>query len=296
MNELPPPAAPRPDCPDCRGRGLRFVREGELARAVPCACIGPCPRCQDTFLVRTDAGGAQRVLRCRCRLLPDRADLFDRIGIPAHYATADFVSFSQGALKMKAAHGDDAATEKLGPFSRVYAWANAYDPTRENRGLVLTGKVGRGKTHLLVALLRHLALEKGLRTRFIEFTRLLADLRAGFDEGRSGAEVLNRLVEVPVLAIDELGKGRMTDWELSVVDELISRRYNALRCTLGTTNFPPGEPTGALPANLALGEGAARQTLGDRIGERPWSRLNEMVDFIEVGGPDVREVKRTLPL
>jgi hypothetical protein len=51
-----------------------------------------------------------------------------------------------------------------------------------------------------------------------------------------------------------------------------------------------------LPANLALGEGAARQTLGDRIGERPWSRLNEMVDFIEVGGPDVREVKRTLPL
>ena len=26
MNELPPPAAPRPDCPDCRGRGLRFVR------------------------------------------------------------------------------------------------------------------------------------------------------------------------------------------------------------------------------------------------------------------------------
>jgi len=296
MTELPPAAAPRPDCPVCQGRGLLFQREGELARAVLCGCIGPCARCQDTHIVRSAGPGGQRVLRCRCRLLPDRAEVFNRIGLPAHYAQADFQSFSNGALKMRAARGDDAASEKLGPFTRVYAWANAFDPARENRGLVLTGKVGRGKTHLLAALLRHLTLEKGVRTRFIEFTRLLADLRAGFDEGRSGADLLNALVEVPVLAIDELGKGRMTDWELSVVDELISRRYNALRCTLGTTNFSPGEPTGALPTNLALGEAAPRQTLGDRIGERPWSRLNEMVDFVEVGGPDVRELKRSLAL
>ena len=46
--------------------------------------------------------------------------------------------------------GDDA---KFKAFVEVSHWLGNFEPHRENKGLVLHGKVGRGKTHLMVALL-----------------------------------------------------------------------------------------------------------------------------------------------
>jgi len=138
---------------------------------------------------------------------------------------------------------------------------------------------------------RNLIVRHGIRARFVEFTRLLGQLKAGYSEGKSGAMVIDPLVEVPVLAIDELGKGRMTDWELTVIDEVISRRYNAMACTLGSTNFAPARATGATPVNAAAVNITA-QTLGDRVGDRVYSRLEEMCDFVELAGPDFRSIQR----
>ena len=64
-------------------------------------------------------------------------------------------------------------------------------------------------------------------------------------------EVLRPLLHVPVLAIDELGKERGTDWERSMLDELISRRFNSGLATLFATNYfleersRPGQRPGA---------------------------------------------------
>jgi hypothetical protein len=54
---------------------------------------------------------------------------------------------------------------------------------------------------------------------------------------------------------------------------------------LATTNYGPGVETGT-QANLAL-EGV-QQSLGDRVGDRTFSRLMEMVDFQSVQGDDFR--------
>ncbi len=50
-------------------------------------------------------------------------------------------------------------------------------------------------------------------------------------------EILRPLLSVPVLAIDELGKERGTEWERSMLDELISRRFNSGQSTLFATNY-----------------------------------------------------------
>ena len=288
MEDLPAAARPALDCPLCRGSGFRTVAVDERAVASPCSCIPSCLRCHDTgrVVVRTEQG--VRTGRCRCQLVPDRVGLFNYAQIPGRYASADFVSFSEGAT---AIGKGQAQNPKFEAFLQVMTWSKGFDPKQENRGFVLHGLVGRGKTHLLIATLRDLALSHGVRVRFVEFSRLLGLLRQGFEQGRSGANIMQELVAVPVLGIDELGKGRLTDWELSVIDELISRRYNAMKCTLGTTNFRPGTVTGAMPANLASAS-AGLQSLGDRVGERVYSRLREMGDFIEVGGHDYREFKR----
>ncbi len=281
-----PPPQPDPACPRCGGEGVVPGAEGEHARLELCGCIPPCPRCGGTgrvFVQRED--GTTVAGRCACQRLPDRVAIFNRAGIPARFNRATLVSFARGAGMI----GDG---DKIAAFQAAAAWLKSFDPARENRGLVLHGLVGRGKTHLLVAVARSLILDRGVRVRFIEFTRLLGLLREGYGAGRSDAVLLNELAAVPVLAIDELGKGRMTDWELSVIDDIVSRRYNSFGCLLGTSNFRPAPPSGAPVPELASAA-IQRQTLGDRLGERTWSRLGEMCDFVEVGGVDYRVVGRS---
>jgi DNA replication protein DnaC len=146
-------------------------------------------------------------------------------------------------------------------------------------------------------MLRELVFRYGVSARFVEFSHLLADLKSGFDSGRGAAELIDPLVAVDVLAIDELGKGRNTEFEGTVLDELVSRRYNAMKPILATTNYSANPPSGRAVVNAAeVAVGVAPPpTLADRVGERIWSRLRETCDFVEVKGDDYRERRRGRP-
>ena len=108
-------------------------------------------------------------------------------------------------------------------------------------------------------------------------------------EGCDGVDACNRPLfrHIGDERSHELGKGRLSDWELTIIDEVVSRRYNAMGCTLATTNYGPGSPTGAAPPNLSTTQNSG-QTLGDRVGDRVYSRLLQLVDFVEDAGRDYR--------
>src|SRR5690606_10783657 len=123
-------------------------------------------------------------------------------------------------------------------------------------------------------------LDKAIGCGFVEFTHLLGELRRLYSEGRSETEILAPLAAIPVLAIDELGKGRSNDFELRIIDELVSRRYNDTAVsTFFTSNYAPG---GQRPDTTV-------ESLADRIGERVESRLYEMCEFIPLTGNDYRQ-------
>jgi len=88
-----------------------------------------------------------------------------------------------------------------------------------------------------------------------------------------------------VLAIDELGKGRNTEFEGTVLDELVSRRYNAGRTILATTNYTPGVSQGIATPEFATGK---RPALIDRVGDRVYSRLVEMCSMVQIEGEEYR--------
>ncbi|MEZ4321192.1 MAG: ATP-binding protein [Myxococcota bacterium] len=267
-----------PDCPHCGGLGAVVVRDGELALARPCSCVGVCPVCRDTHWVKSGEGPMARRARCGCTALDRRIERFARAHIPARHHASTRASFKPTEARQTAA------------LAGVSAWLDAYRPGEENRGLVLHGDVGRGKTHLMVAMLRELVFRYGVAVRFVEFTHLLADLKSGFDAGQGPARLMEPLVKVDVLAIDELGKGRNTEFEGTVLDELVSRRYNAAGTIIATTNYRPvagPARTSSNPAEVAMG--AAPPSLVDRVGPRVHSRLQEMCDFVEVVGADWRE-------
>ncbi len=269
-----------PRCKVCFGESYLVVREGAFATAKLCTCVRACPDCRGTgFVARSGEPNAVR-RRCRCYVLNERIRRFAAARIPARHAHCTLVNFEKSGKNFKS-------------FQSVFAWSESYRPREDNRGLVLFGEVGRGKTHLLVALLREVIFQHGVSARFVEFSHLIADLKSTFDRGSGTGELLDPLAKVDVLAIDELGKGRNTEWEGTVVDELISRRYNAAATILGTSNYAPGPVTGRAVPNLTElhggGADAATPRLADRVGDRVYSRLEEMCSFVELRGGDYRQ-------
>jgi len=284
-----PPDAPESSCTQCAGTGYLVEQVlGQPARARRCACQAACPRCGETGYTLVPSGGSTVAQVCACRHLDERIALFNRAAIPASLALGSFDGFK--------AWSQDHATAK----AAAEDFARKFRSDQPTKGFLLYGRPGGGKTHLLAATLRYLTLEKGVGARYVEFMLLLSDMKAGFDSSRSHMEILRPLVAVPVLAIDELGKERGTDWERSMLDELISRRFNAGLTTLFATNYFLSEDESRSAMRIAPGkmvntrEGFGRElesmTLAQRVGDRIYSRLNEMCSFVKLDpGVDFRK-------
>ena len=233
----------------------------------------PCPLCGGAGRRSFEVEGVVRTGRCRCQRVPDRVKVYNAAGIPAKHAAATMESFRAELARPT--------------WAAVRGFIDSYRPGADVQGLVIFGPPGRGKTHLLCAVLRELVFRHGVAARFVEFTHLLASIREGFDQKVSEARLVEPLVRVPILAIDEIGKGRGTDWEQSILDLLVSRRYNAHSGPiLATTNFPPRAPR-ARRDHDSLATGAVT-TLPEVLGDRVWSRIAENVKFVEAGGDDFR--------
>ena len=274
MSPLHHPGAD-PACPRCQGLGLQVVRDHLFAKAIPCGCVKvPCPACAGTGFVDTGEGFRSPVRACSCRLVASRAGRFDAMQVPGRYASATLDSYNSKRSGYTA-------------LPTMKAWVDKFVPGEMNRGVIMFGDVGVGKTHLAIAAARELIFRHGVSARFVEFSHLLADLKVSFDRRGGTAELLDPLTQVDILVIDELGKGRNTEFEGTVLDEIVSRRYNAGAAILGTTNYDPLISTGVAVPNAA-DRNAVKPGLSDRIGERVFSRLSEICARLLVEGEDYR--------
>jgi DNA replication protein DnaC len=226
---------------------------------------------------------------CDCRAHLRRQELFNAAGIGRRYATATLDSYEARTIEQQ------KSLQIARDFTLMYPSVAG--------GLLFWGSVGTGKTHLAVGIFRELTLRKGVGCRFVDYGNLLQDLRRSFSNSSGDSALMLPLVEVELLVIDELGKGRGTEWEETVLDDLISRRYNAGKTTLCTTNFDPRDgraPSsgGGNAAYESRSRGAATAgktpSLKERVGERIYSRLCEMCEFVQVGGGDYRRTSQDI--
>jgi DNA replication protein DnaC len=288
-------------CGVCGGRTYLIERQGDRAHARVCACSAECTVCggrghllveqEATFSKKVGARKYEVLSPCSCTLRTRRVARFNEVGLPGVVAHASFDNFRP------------AKPEQDRARNVAMHFAHHYSKGGGNKGFVLSGPVGTGKTHLLAATLAHLVLEVGVQVRYVEISLLYATIRRGFQEGKSGGEIIGPLSEVEVLAIDELGKGRGSAFELETLDELIARRYNAHRTTLFATNYSlePERKNARAVSGYHSTEDAKNalkdaELLRERVGERIYSRLCEMCTFVELprDTPDRRRTRQEM--
>jgi DNA replication protein DnaC len=208
------------------------------------------------------------------------------VSLPPKFKTAGLSDFDQlpGPVSAFLArlHSDDCIETRL-VESRFYLEPPSEvtlikpSPAAEP-GLILTGPVGVGKTHLAAAIHNHVheyaeQRHAGVAALFVDVPDLVHITKNAVGSKRPRPEELCSAYDVQLLVMDDLAGIRPTEFAVDTVGGIIRHRYNWQLVTIFTAN--------ATPRDLAklLGQGIV-------------SRLREMAELVELTGDDLRGSRR----
>lgn len=172
-------------------------------------------------------------------------------------------------------------------LSEFSAYCQKIGKTGES--LFVYGPRGTGKTHFLCACLR-MAVQEKLKAgelnieslvttqkppvRFLPVPELLLDFKQSYEPNSemSEAEILKKYSAVDLLALDDLGAERVSDWSIQMLYLLIDRRYRDMKATMISSNLRPSQ-------------------IAAKLDDRIASRISEMCHKVKFQGQDRRTVK-----
>lgn len=251
-----------------------------------------CQLCRGTgwkMVPRPDGSGSVAVA-CDCGMQERAGRVMERARIPKRYEHCDFESFVTDLADGKTWTSQHAQSLKQAKML-VQAFVRDY-PGATEKGLLVMGPSGVGKTHLAVAALKEL-LRRGHQGLFCDYRELLKEIQASYNPASESTEmgILDPVRTAEILVLDDLGASKPSDWVRDVVGIVLNSRYNEKRTTLITTNYADSPASESEPVRLPNGKlipPSREDSLEQRIGARMRSRLYEMCRTVEVFAPDFR--------
>jgi DNA replication protein DnaC len=163
-------------------------------------------------------------------------------------------------------------------FAAVREYADQWPP-EGGRGLIITGPVGVGKSHLAAAAVNEL-IPRGVSAVFQNVPELLARFKATYRQGAGEKEsdLLRGLEEADLVVLDDLGAEKVTEWTESMLYQVIDARYRQKRPVVVTSNLRVYGPADTLEA---------------AIGTRSLDRLVEVSDLVGLKGESYRRRRAT---
>lgn len=248
-----------------------------------------CPQCEGTGWKPVETDGVRRMVPCDCVEGERTTKLLQRARVPRRYEHCDFESF-------------EIRKDASGAPNRNLEWAKTVgrrfvEEYPVEFGLLFAGPTGVGKTHLAVAVLRELMIQKGVECLFYDFRDLLKEIQDSWNSVSKSSELrlLQPVLDTEVLLLDELAAINPTDWVKETLAYIINTRYNQKKITLITTTLPFGDTGGRKSTTAPSGDSieVVERTL-NQFGATLRSRLYEMCKLVEIVSGDYRAtVKQT---
>jgi DNA replication protein DnaC len=207
-----------------------------------------CNICKDTGFTRVDVdpGHPQfgKLIRCECKAREDAARLNRLSGLTE----------TERRIRL-----DNIVTDGLEATAAMVIACQRF--INNPRGiLTIHGGPGNGKTMALQACVNAM-LDRNIEAVYVTAFDLLSHIREAFTQDRqtrlltvSDENAYNRLRKferIPVLAIDELDKVKVTDWVLEQLTDLIDRRYRMADDGKGGTLIAMNAPVDDQPSWIA---------------------------------------------
>lgn len=132
---------------------------------------------------------------------------------------------------------DDRANPKLS--DAIIRYTDKWEEMKEkNMGILFCGGVGTGKT-FLAGCIANILIEKGIPVLMTNIPALIAAMAKDFEVAK--IDILNRVSNVPLLILDDLGTERNTEYGYEKLQEIIDTRYRSGKPLIVTTNLSPEE-------------------------------------------------------
>jgi len=142
------------------------------------------------------------------------------------------------------------------------------DVLRDRLGLLFFGPAGSGKT-FLSSIVAQYFMDHGFIPAWQDFDSLMLQLKASFDDGQTN-DILGEIIYAAVLFLDDIGAGRLSNYAEETLTTILIQRHSAALPTFITTNLDCGRKPFTDWKCL----------LGNVVGQRVFSRLHEMVEFV----------------
>jgi len=243
-----------------------------------------CTNCNGIGLIRTKNDDGLWVSRtCSCQEMLREERRLNSAHIPSRYRNCVLDSY-------EIYHGANRSLSASLLTARRFV--DEYPSGTNGKGLLFTGSIGVGKTHLAVGVLQRLIRERGVKGLFCDFRELLKNIQNSYNQQvhTTELELLRPVIEAEVLVVDDLGAQKPNEWVSDTVSLILNTRYNERLTTIITTNYTDQlAGKGFSPDEKGEKPSVHEPTLGDRIGDRMVSRIAEMCIRVEMTGKDFRK-------
>lgn len=191
-----------------------------------------CGHCHTPKQCRITFGAGSRIVGCQCACASRRYDA-ERAAAKDREEQIRIEELRASGIQDKELRRITFKTSLHTPLLKscrryVDNWETVY---RENMGLLLWGDVESGKTHAAACIVNAL-IDRGVSALMTDFGKIL---NLPYSDR---AEAIKQLSRFKMLAIDDLGAERKSDFALETVYTVINERYKSGKPLIITTNLP----------------------------------------------------------